>query len=150
MLYTKYSVRKCSTFVIRTESPTPLTGKVKTNMRERTLNPHVSVDCVLFGFDFENLHVLLIDRGLHDESFNDEEIQYALPGDLMYMDEDLNEAADRVLKDLTGLGNIFLKHAAVSANSSQNCATSFSPLSMQLLLLVLRPDCSLFPTTKCI
>jgi 8-oxo-dGTP diphosphatase len=78
-------------------------------MRERTLNPHVSVDCVLFGFDFENLHVLLIDRGLHDESFNDEEIQYALPGDLMYMDEDLNEAADRVLKDLTGLGNIFLK-----------------------------------------
>ena len=42
------------------------------------LNPHISVDCVVFGFDFEKLNVLLIDRGSNDTS------RMALPGNLIY------------------------------------------------------------------
>jgi 8-oxo-dGTP diphosphatase len=78
-------------------------------MESRSLNPHISIDCVLFGFDFEELHVLLIDRGRVDTQFPDKATQFALPGDLIYSDEDLNTGARRVLRDLTSLDNIFLE-----------------------------------------
>jgi len=87
---------------------TPFNGK--------RLNPHVSVDCVLFGFDFEKLHILLIDRGRYDSDFKHESIQYALPGDLILMDEDLDEGGRRILKDLTGLQNIFLAQFGAFGN----------------------------------
>jgi len=87
---------------------TPFNGK--------RLNPHVSVDCVLFGLDFEKLHILLIDRGRYDSDFKHESIQYALPGDLILMDEDLDEGGRRILKDLTGLQNIFLAQFGAFGN----------------------------------
>lgn len=62
-----------------------------------------SVDCVIFGFENEQLKVLLIKRG--QEPFMG---HYALPGDLVYPNEDLDFAAKRILKDLTGLSNIYL------------------------------------------
>lgn len=71
------------------------------------VNPNVSVDCVIFGFDGERLKVLLIDRGQVIE--NDQGKVYALPGNLIRNDENLNEAAERVLQELTGLHNIFLE-----------------------------------------
>ncbi len=72
----------------------------------RTVNPHVSVDCVLIGFDGEKLSVLLVKRqGVVDPDFCDTK----LPGSLVYMDEDLDEAAARVLSDLTGLKNVNLE-----------------------------------------
>ena len=85
-------------------------------MSIRKLNPHVSVDCVLFGFDFEELHVLLIDRGRIDAEFQTEAVQFALPGDLIFADEDLDIGALRVLNDLTGLENIFLKQFGAFGN----------------------------------
>ncbi|NND94219.1 MAG: NUDIX hydrolase [Flavobacteriales bacterium] len=78
-------------------------------MTKRVLNPNISIDCVLFGFDFEKLHVLLIDRGGDQDDQGDDVKRFALPGDLIYNDEDLNSGAQRVLKDLTGLDNIFLE-----------------------------------------
>ena len=79
------------------------------NMRQdilncyRKVNPHVSVDCVLIGFDGEKLSVLLVKRqGVVDKDFCDTK----LPGSLIYMDEDLDEAAQRVLTELTGLKNV--------------------------------------------
>ncbi len=78
-------------------------------MNKRALNPHISIDCVLFGFDLERLHVLLIDRGILNESFDSAEANFALPGDLIYNDEDLDSGGRRVLKDLTGIENIFLE-----------------------------------------
>ncbi|MBQ8867534.1 MAG: NUDIX hydrolase [Bacteroidaceae bacterium] len=71
----------------------------------RTVNPHISVDCVLIGFDGEKLSVLLVKRqGVVDKDFCDTK----LPGSLIYMDEDLDEAAERVLSELTGLKNVKL------------------------------------------
>ena len=69
------------------------------------LNPNISVDCVIFGFDFEQLNVLLIDRSEDNKT----SLGFALPGDLIYDNEDLDMAARRVLKELTGLEDIFLK-----------------------------------------
>jgi 8-oxo-dGTP diphosphatase len=65
------------------------------------LNPHVSVDCVIFGFDGQRLQVLLIERNADSK--------FALPGDLIQENEDLDEAAYRILKELTGLRDIYLE-----------------------------------------
>ncbi|MDD3787245.1 MAG: NUDIX domain-containing protein [Petrimonas sp.] len=69
-------------------------------------NPHVSVDCVVFGFDGEKLKVLLIERIIseNNDNFSDKK----LPGSIIYEDEDLDTAATRILNELTGLKNIFL------------------------------------------
>jgi len=73
---------------------------------ENIYNPHVSVDCVVFGFDGEKLKVLLIERNIDEqnESYNDKK----LPGSIILNDEDLDDAASRVLTELTGLKNIYL------------------------------------------
>jgi 8-oxo-dGTP diphosphatase len=63
-----------------------------------------SVDCVVFGFDNEKLKLLLIRRGA--EPFLGD---YAVPGDLVYPNEDLDVAAKRVLKELTTLTDVYLE-----------------------------------------
>ncbi|HEY5508234.1 MAG TPA: NUDIX domain-containing protein, partial [Paludibacter sp.] len=69
-------------------------------------NPHISVDCVVFGFDGEKLKVMLIERSIDEQNelYNDKK----LPGSIILNDEDLDEAASRVLNELTGLKNIYL------------------------------------------
>ncbi len=69
-------------------------------------NNHISIDCVAFGFDGENLRVLLVKRNGSDQGgeFND----MKLPGSLIYQDEDLDEAASRVLRELTGVKDLSL------------------------------------------
>ena len=64
----------------------------------------VSIDCVVFGFDGKHLKVLLIERS--EAPF---EYFWALPGDLMAPDEDLNSSVNRILKDLTGLNELFFE-----------------------------------------
>ena len=78
------------------------------NMEHKTplANNHISVDCVVIGFDGEQLKVLLVKRAGEDngEVYHD----MKLPGSLIYMDEALDEAAQRVLYELTGLKNVNL------------------------------------------
>jgi 8-oxo-dGTP diphosphatase len=81
------------------------------------LNPHISVDCVIFGFDARQLKVLLIER----EQLKEEDTKLPsgllkLPGNLISDTEDLDHSAYRVLRELTGLDNIFLKQFAVFGN----------------------------------
>lgn len=71
-------------------------------------NLYLSIDCVVFGFDEKNseLQVLLIEQ----EKVTEDYVPFrALPGDLILENEDLNEAANRVLFELTGLKGLFLK-----------------------------------------
>jgi 8-oxo-dGTP diphosphatase len=72
--------------------------------------PNISVDCVIFGFDFEKLNVLLVEREMKDEKSGEILIQdHTLAGYHIFEDEDLDSAAARILKGLTGLDNIFLE-----------------------------------------
>jgi hypothetical protein len=72
--------------------------------------PNLSVDCVVFGFDFEKLNVLLVERELKDETTGEVLIRdHTLTGYHIFEDEDLDSAASRILKGLTGLDNIFLE-----------------------------------------
>lgn len=64
----------------------------------------LSVDCVIFGFDENELKVLLIKSDL--EEFND---QWSLLGDLVSPDENLDSASYRVLKERTGLDDVYLE-----------------------------------------
>lgn len=79
---------------------------------EASFNPHLSVDCVVFGFDGTSLKVLLIEKEI-DASEGHVPEKYKLPGDLIIRMEDLHTAAERVLQELTGLSNIFLKQFSV-------------------------------------
>jgi 8-oxo-dGTP diphosphatase len=60
-----------------------------------------SVDCVIFGYHEGELKILLIQRGAAPF-----ENDWALPGDLVYPHEDMDEAANRVLKDLTSITDV--------------------------------------------
>jgi len=78
------------------------------------LNPHISVDCVIFGFDGQHLKVLLIEREqIPAETPSMPSGLLKLPGNFINDVEDLDHSASRVLKELTGLENIFLKQFSV-------------------------------------
>ncbi len=67
-------------------------------------NIGISVDCVIFGFEKKELKVLLIKSDL--EEFAD---KWSLLGDLIDPYEDLDSAPYRVLKQRTGLDDVFLQ-----------------------------------------
>jgi hypothetical protein len=76
------------------------------------LNTHVSVDCVIFGFNGGKLKILLIEREEAPKS-SLKGHKLKLPGNLITQSEDLDISAIRTLKELTGLDNIFLKQFGV-------------------------------------
>jgi 8-oxo-dGTP diphosphatase len=64
----------------------------------------LTVDCVVFGLDDDELKVMLIQRGLPPF-----EGKWALPGGFVHVDESLDEAARRELEEETGLRDVFLE-----------------------------------------
>lgn len=65
--------------------------------------PALTVDCVVFGIDDEDLKILLIERGIPPFKGS-----WALPGGFVHMDETLPQAARRELQEETGLSNAYL------------------------------------------
>jgi 8-oxo-dGTP diphosphatase len=64
----------------------------------------LTVDCVVFGLDEQELKVMLIQRALPPFAG-----KWALPGGFVRVDETLDEAARRELEEETGLRNVFLE-----------------------------------------
>lgn len=64
----------------------------------------VALDCIIFGFDGEALKLLLIKR-----NFEPEYGKWSLMGGFLNEDENLDEAARRILYNLTGLRNNYLE-----------------------------------------
>lgn len=64
----------------------------------------LSIDCVVFGYEKGKLKVLLIERGV--DPFGG---MSALPGDLVYPNEEIEVAVRRILFELTSLDNVYLK-----------------------------------------
>lgn len=67
-------------------------------------HPAVTVDCVVFGLDDEDLKVLLVQRD--QEPFAG---RWALPGGFVRADEGLEEAARRELQEEAGLLKVYLE-----------------------------------------
>jgi len=79
---------------------------------QHSFNLHLSVDCVVFGFDGTSLKVLLIEKEL-SASQGEMSQKFKLPGDLIIKMEDLQGATERVLTQMTGLSDIYLQQFAV-------------------------------------
>jgi ADP-ribose pyrophosphatase YjhB (NUDIX family) len=62
----------------------------------------LALDSIIFGFDGESLKVLLVKRGM-------EEATWSLMGGWLQPNEGLEQAAARILFDLTGLTNVYLE-----------------------------------------
>ena len=72
---------------------------------------YVSVDCIIFGFEKGKLKLLLGKRKMDPGSGD-----LSLYGGFVSAKESLTDAANRVLKDLTGLGNLYMKQVGAFGN----------------------------------
>ncbi len=64
---------------------------------------YVATDCIIFGFDSGKLKLLVFKRKVAPLQG-----EWSLPGSFVQLDEDLSEAGRRVLKETTGLENVFM------------------------------------------
>ncbi|HYW36011.1 MAG TPA: NUDIX domain-containing protein [Balneolaceae bacterium] len=64
----------------------------------------VALDCIIFGFNRSGLKLLLIKR-----DFEPEKGKWSLMGGFLNRDESLDDAANRILHNLTGLENVYLE-----------------------------------------
>lgn len=65
---------------------------------------HLSVDCVIFGFEDAAMKVLLIQRLLDPSSG-----MWALPGGFIRYDENIDEASARILEEHTSVKGLFME-----------------------------------------
>ncbi|MEN9385634.1 MAG: 8-oxo-dGTP diphosphatase [Bacteroidota bacterium] len=95
--------------------------------------PGISVDCVIFGFHENSLKVLLL-------KFKKTPV-WALAGGFVGPEEDVDQAAQRILAERTGLSDIYLEqfytfgdlarnYRAVDEHRDVNNAMGGSPLKM--------------------
>lgn len=75
----------------------------------------LTVDCVIFGFEANKLKVLLIQSDLAIYKN-----QYSLLGDFVRDNEELDSAAYRILKQRTGMNNVFLDQVKAFGNPTRH------------------------------
>ena len=63
--------------------------------------PGISIDCVVIGFNLDQVHILL-------NKVKSKEL-WMLPGGFIYKDEDMDQAATRILEERTGIKLPYLK-----------------------------------------
>lgn len=68
----------------------------------------VAIDCIIFGFDGQHIKLLLIKRG-----FEPEKGKWSLMGGFLLPKETLDEAADRILNQLTGIEGVYMEQMHV-------------------------------------
>ena len=78
--------------------------------------PNTTVDCVIFGYQAGELKVLLLRNTL--------QIKWCLPGGYIRKDETLEEAASRITKNRTGIGNLFLHQFKAFGDPDRNLTQS--------------------------
>lgn len=64
----------------------------------------VAIDCIIFGFDGDEIKLLVIKR-----NFEPERGKWSLMGGFVNQEEDLEIGAERILHELTGLNNIYVE-----------------------------------------
>jgi 8-oxo-dGTP diphosphatase len=74
------------------------------NKFDNSIFHSLSIDCVIFGFHESKLHLLLVQ---HKEGIS--KGLWGVPGGFVRMNESLDDGAYRLLKDLTGVKDIFLE-----------------------------------------
>ncbi len=75
----------------------------------------VAVDCIVFGFDGEHVNILLIKR-----DFEPEKGKWSLMGGFIKPTESAEDAAKRILKELTGLDGIYQEQLKAFSNPDRD------------------------------
>lgn len=65
---------------------------------------YVAVDCIIFGFSKDKLNLLLLKR-----NFEPAKGEWSLMGGFVQSEESVDDAAKRVLLELTGLDNLYME-----------------------------------------
>jgi 8-oxo-dGTP diphosphatase len=99
-------------FCIFLESKEKIMESEKVIIDEGKFIPHLSIDCVIFGFHGEQLKVLL-PKVKHIDL-------WSLPGGYVLKEEDIEEAAQRILEERTGLKDIYLEQFHVFGKSKRS------------------------------
>ncbi|WP_299530153.1 NUDIX domain-containing protein [Ulvibacterium sp.] len=91
----------------------------------------LAVDCIIFGFDTDQLEVLLVHRG-----FEPEKERWSLMGGFVRNEEDLDEAANRVLRNLSGLNNVYMEQVRTFGKANRDpyervVSTTYSALILK-------------------
>ncbi len=94
--------------------------------------PGVSIDCVIFGFHDSQLKILLLNFKNTD--------WFAVPGGFIKENENLDEAAQRILKERTGLTNIYLEQFYVFGDKNRRNNEVLKALMLAVDGLELSPD----------
>ncbi|MBS1978950.1 MAG: NUDIX hydrolase [Bacteroidetes bacterium] len=68
----------------------------------------VAIDCIIFGFDGSEIRLLLVHRG-----FEPEKGKWSLMGGFLQPKESLEDAANRILQQLTGLKGVYMEQLSV-------------------------------------
>lgn len=122
------------------------------NELQKYPRPSVTIDCVVFGYDGEVVSILLINR--KEEPYKNE---WTLPGGFLFLEETPEESAERILKDKTGLTNLFLEQLYTFGDLQRDPRgrvisiayyTLVNPRLFNLVLGDAATDVKWFPITK--
>lgn len=83
------------------------------NLSRQNYIQQVSIDCVIFGYQDKQLKVLIPKLYFTGDFF-------ALPSGFVYQDEDIDEAATRILQDRTGITDIYLEQFRVFGQTDRS------------------------------
>jgi hypothetical protein len=84
----------------------------KSNEAWQIYLPNLSIDCVVFGFDNGKLKVLIVK--IKNQNL------WALPGGYILKTENINQAANRILHQRTGVEDIYLQQFRVFADLNRS------------------------------
>jgi 8-oxo-dGTP diphosphatase len=95
----------------------------------------VAVDCIIFGFDNDELKLLLIKR-----DFEPERGKWSLMGGFLQKEENTEAAASRVLSKLTGLHNVYLEQVNTFSNPDRDPVERTISVTYYALINILDHD----------
>ncbi len=96
------------------------------------INEHqfiLAVDCIIFGFDDDGLKLLLLKR-----NFEPAKGQWSLMGGFVREGESSDNAAARVLKDLTGLTNVYMEQLSAFSDVGRDPGARVISISYSALI----------------
>lgn len=75
----------------------------------------VAVDCIIFGFNKNGLNLLILKRNMEPAKG-----EWSLPGGFLEYNESLNDAAHRVLNELTGLDHVYMEQVEAFGETNRD------------------------------
>lgn len=88
-----------------------MTKNRMTNYYSKNPKFYISVDCIIFGFSSGELSLLLLKR-----NFEPARGEWSLMGGFVQENESVDEAAKRVLTELTGLDEVYMEQVGAFGN----------------------------------